>query len=74
LNRRFKSACDTTPWQYLQSLRIEQARKLLETTNTPLEKIVNAVGYEDMSSFTRLFKKMTGLSPSQYRSKFKRLG
>jgi transcriptional regulator GlxA family with amidase domain len=74
LNRRFKNACNTTPWQYLQSLRIEKARKLLETTNNQLEKIVNAVGYEDMSSFTRLFKKVTGLSPSQYRSKFKRLG
>lgn len=73
LLRRFKNACDITPWQYLQSLRIEHARKLLETTNMQLEKIVNAVGYEDMSSFTRLFKKITGLSPSQYRAKFKRL-
>lgn len=72
LIRRFKKACDVTPWQYLQSLRIEHARKLLETSNTPLESIVNAVGYEDLSSFTRLFKKYTGLSPSQYRGKFKR--
>ena len=70
--RRFKNACDTTPWQYLQSLRIEHARKLLETTSMSLEKLVYAVGYEDMSSFTRLFKKTTGLSPSQYRAKFNR--
>ena len=72
LMRRFKNACDTTPWQYLQSLRIEHARKLLETTSMSLEKLVYAVGYEDMSSFTRLFKKTTGLSPSQYRAKFNR--
>jgi YesN/AraC family two-component response regulator len=37
---------------------------------SPLESIVNSVGYEDLSSFTRLFKKNTGLSPSQYRAKF----
>ena len=73
LLRRFKSACDITPRQYLQNLRIEKARKLLETTNSSIEKIVAAVGYEDMSSFTRLFKKQTGLSPSQYRAKFNRV-
>ena len=72
LMRKFKSACDTTPLQYLQSLRIEHARKLLETTALPLENLINKVGYEDTSSFTRLFKKTTGLSPSQYRIKFKR--
>lgn len=73
LLRRFKHACDITPRQYLQNLRIEKARKLLETTNSSIEKIVSAVGYEDMSSFTRLFKKQTGLSPSQYRAKFNRM-
>ena len=72
LIRRFKNACDITPGQYLQSLRIEHARKLLETSSMPLEIVISAVGYEDLSSFTRLFKKTTGLSPSQYRAKFKR--
>ncbi len=72
LIRRFKNACDTTPGQYLQSLRIEHARKLLETSSMALESVISAVGYEDLSSFTRLFKKTTGLSPSQYRAKFKR--
>ncbi|MEC9024962.1 MAG: helix-turn-helix domain-containing protein, partial [Pseudomonadota bacterium] len=50
----------------------EHARKLLETSSMPLEIVISAVGYEDLSSFTRLFKKTTGLSPSQYRAKFKR--
>jgi transcriptional regulator GlxA family with amidase domain len=70
LIRRFKQACAITPIQYLQGLRLEQARKILETSMSPLESIVNSVGYEDLSSFTRLFKKNTGLSPSQYRAKF----
>ena len=70
--RRFKQACGVTPLQYLQSLRLEQARKFLETRPWSLEKIVNIIGYEDISSFTRLFKRHTGLAPSQYRSKFMR--
>ena len=70
LIRRFKQACAITPLQYLQGLRLEQARKILETSMASLESIVTSVGYEDLSSFTRLFKKKTGLSPSQYRAKF----
>jgi transcriptional regulator GlxA family with amidase domain len=70
--RRFKQATQKTPLAYLQSLRIESAKSLLETQNVPLEKVVQQIGYEDLSSFTRLFKKSTGLSPSQYRKKFRR--
>lgn len=72
LIRRFKQACQLTPLQFLQSIRLEHARKLLETSHAPLETVVNQIGYEDLSSFTRLFKKHTGLSPSQYRVKFLR--
>jgi transcriptional regulator GlxA family with amidase domain len=71
-NRRFKKATGQTPLQYLQSIRIEAAKKRLESQNSPLEKVINEVGYEDLSSFTRLFKNRTGLSPSQYRNKFRR--
>lgn len=70
--RRFKRATEQSPLQYLQSLRIEAAKKLLESQNKPAEQITNQVGYDDLSSFTRLFKQQTGLSPSQYRKKFKR--
>lgn len=70
--RRFKQATQKTPLEYLQSIRIEAAKSLLETQNLPLEKVVQQVGYEDLSSFTRLFKKSTSLSPSQYRKKFSR--
>ncbi|WP_273023540.1 helix-turn-helix domain-containing protein, partial [Rheinheimera sp.] len=46
------------------------AKRLLETTNLPVEQIVLQVGYEDMSSFRKLFLNYTELSPSQYRHKF----
>ena len=68
--RRFKQATNQTPLQYLQALRVEGAKKHLETGNMPMEQIVNQVGYEDLSSFTRLFKNHTGLSPVQYKKKF----
>lgn len=71
-SRRFKKATALNPLEYLQTLRIEAAKKHLETTQESLERIVNLVGYDDLSSFTRLFKKHTGLSPSQYTKKFKR--
>lgn len=70
LLRRFKAATEQTPFAYLQSIRVEAAKKKLETQNISLEAVTNAVGYEDLSSFTRLFKSITGLSPSQYRKKF----
>jgi transcriptional regulator GlxA family with amidase domain len=68
--RRFKQATQQSPLHYLQTLRIEAAKKLLEVSNDSLETVVNQVGYEDLSSFTRLFKQRTELSPSQYRKNF----
>lgn len=70
--RRFKRATDQTPFAYLQSIRVEAAKKHLESEAWSLEKITNEVGYDDLSSFTRLFKSIAGLSPSQYRKKFVR--
>lgn len=71
-NRRFKKATEQTPLEYLQNLRLEAAKKRLESSADSIERIVTQVGYDDLSSFTRLFKKHTGLSPSQYAKKFKR--
>ena len=65
--RRFKQACAMTPQQYIQSVRIERARKLLDSTTKPIESIVFEVGYSDLSSFIQLFKKWVGQSPHQYR-------
>ncbi len=71
--RRFKKATGETPLGYLQRVRIEAAKKRLETTREPMNTITWKIGYEDSSSFRRLFKKSTGLSPREYRDKFARV-
>ena len=71
LKRRFKAATGTTLIEYIQNLRIEEAKTLLETRKMPVDDISAAVSYEDVSFFRRLFKRLTGLTPSQYRRMFK---
>ncbi len=71
--RRFKKATGETPLGYLQRVRIEAAKKRLETTRDAMNTITWKIGYEDSSSFRRLFKKTTGLSPREYRDRFARV-
>lgn len=68
--RRFKKATGEPPMAYLQMMRIEDAKRHLETTEESVNEITWRVGYEDINSFRRLFKKHTGLSPKEYRNKF----
>lgn len=70
LKRRFKAATGITFIEYVQNLRIEEAKRLLETTGMNTEEIGPAVGYEDHSFFYRLFKRLTGLTPARYRRMF----
>ncbi|WP_020410571.1 GlxA family transcriptional regulator [Hahella ganghwensis] len=70
--RRFKDATDQTPSQYLQNLRIERAKHLLESSRESFERITLHVGYEDGNSFRRLFREKVGLPPGAYRKKFAR--
>ena len=70
LKRRFKTATGGSLIEYLQNLRVEQAKRLLETSGLPADEISAAVGYEDASFFRRLFKRGTGLTPGQYRRMF----
>ncbi|MDH5766951.1 MAG: helix-turn-helix domain-containing protein, partial [Gammaproteobacteria bacterium] len=56
--------------EYTQNLRIEEAKRLLEAGPMPVDDISITCGYEDASFFRRLFKRLTGLSPSQYRRLF----
>lgn len=69
-NRRFRRATGLTPINYVQHLRIEAAKRPLETSRTPVDEISAQVGYEDPSFFRRIFKRITGLTPSAYRRKF----
>jgi transcriptional regulator GlxA family with amidase domain len=70
LKRRFKAATGSTLIEYLQNLRIEEAKRLLEAGQMPVDDISIEVSYEDPSFFRRLFKRLTGLTPSQYRRMF----
>lgn len=70
LKRRFKQATGEPPLAYIQALRMEIAKYALETTDHQVEKVSNEAGYEDVRFFRQLFKRYTGLSPSEYRSKF----
>lgn len=65
--QNFKQYTQTTPAQYIQSLRITNAKLLLETTNYNVSEISNLVGYENPLYFSRFFKKQCGMSPVQFR-------
>jgi transcriptional regulator GlxA family with amidase domain len=70
LLRRWKRANGSTPVAYLQDLRIDLAKNLLETTDLGLDAIVDRIGYRDHASFRRLFRQKTTLSPREYRQRF----
>ena len=72
LKRRFKQATGDSPQIYLQRLRVETAKRKLETTLDTFEGITWQVGYENTNSFRRLFKENTGLTPREYRDRFSR--
>ncbi len=71
LKRRFKAATGTTLIDYLQNLRVEAAKRLLESTSDAIDDISSCCGYEDASFFRRVFKRRTGLGPAEYRRMFK---
>ena len=70
LIRRFKSATGESPLAYLQTVRIEVAKKMLEMSAQTIAEITQNVGYEDVSSFSKMFKRRVGLSPREYRGRF----
>lgn len=69
--RRFASATGITPIEYVQRLRIEDAKRRLERTEAPVDEISWRVGYEDAAFFRRLFKRITGMAPGAYRKRFR---
>ncbi len=68
--RRFKKATGNTPTFYLQRSRVEAAKQMLETGLQTFDEITYTVGYEDSSSFRKVFFKHTGLKPNEYKTKF----
>ncbi|TNJ61593.1 AraC family transcriptional regulator [Paenibacillus hemerocallicola] len=66
-SRTFQSAYGTSPSKYLQSLKMSAARKMLGQTSCTLTEIALSVGYPDLFSFSRAFKKLNGISPGEFR-------
>jgi transcriptional regulator GlxA family with amidase domain len=68
--RRFQQATGMSPLDYVHTLRLEEAKQLLETTALPVEAVAGEVGYQDASFFGRLFRRKVALTPAQYRRRF----
>ena len=69
-DRRFIRATGNTPVEYSQRVKIESAKKAFETTRKPINEVMYEVGYSDVKAFREVFRKITGMSPLAYRSKY----
>lgn len=69
-DRRFKKATGNSPLEYMQRLKVEAAKKRLETSRKTINEVMYEVGYSDVKAFREVFKKITGLSPIEYRGKY----
>lgn len=70
--RRFKKATFNTPIEYIQRLRVEAAKKQLESSTMNVNQVMYKSGYKDTKAFRTVFKKYTGLTPLEYRGKYNR--
>lgn len=71
LERRFKKATHNTITTYIQRVKVEAAKRSLETTRENVNEVMYGIGYSDEKSFRNTFKKITGISPIQYRNKYR---
>jgi transcriptional regulator GlxA family with amidase domain len=70
LERRFKKATSNTVSEYIQRVKIEAAKIRLESSRENVNEVMYQVGYTDTKAFRNTFKRITGLSPVQYRQKY----
>jgi transcriptional regulator GlxA family with amidase domain len=73
-DRRFIKATGNTPLEYLQRVKIESAKKAFESTRKTISEVMYEVGYADTKAFREIFRKITGLSPLEYKSKYNKEG
>lgn len=73
LERRFKKATSNTVSEYIQRVKIEAAKKSLENSRKNINEIMYTVGYNDTKAFRTIFKKITGLSPIEYKNKYNKV-
>jgi len=69
-DRRFIKATGNTPVEYLQRVKIESAKKALETSRKTINEVMYEVGYADVKAFREVFRKVTGMSPLEYRRRY----
>jgi transcriptional regulator GlxA family with amidase domain len=69
-DRRFIKATGNTPVEYLQRVKIESAKKALETSRKTINEVMYDVGYSDVKAFREVFRKVTGMSPLEYRRSY----
>jgi transcriptional regulator GlxA family with amidase domain len=68
--RRFKKATNNVPIEYIQKVKMEAAKKSFESTRKNVNEVMYDVGYSDLKAFRNVFRKITGLSPLEYRNKY----
>jgi transcriptional regulator GlxA family with amidase domain len=71
--RRFKSATSLSPIEFIQRIKIEAAKKALEAGETNIAAVTYGVGYNDLRTFRMVFKRITGLTPVEYRNKYNKM-
>jgi transcriptional regulator GlxA family with amidase domain len=69
-DRRFIKATGNTPVEYVQRVKIESAKKAFETTRKTINEVMYEVGYSDPKAFREVFRKISGMSPSEYRHRY----
>lgn len=71
--RRFKNATSLNPIEFIQRMKVEAAKKALEVGKADIASVTYGVGYSDLKTFRTVFKKVTGLTPIEYRNKYNRV-
>ena len=72
--RRFKKATNNSVIEYIQRIKIEAAKRTLEMSRKNITEVMFNVGYSDTKAFRTVFKKITGLTPIEYRNKYNKQG
>ncbi|HMG15245.1 MAG TPA: AraC family transcriptional regulator, partial [Saprospiraceae bacterium] len=73
-NRRFIKATGNTPLEYAQRVKIESAKKALESSRKTINEVMYEVGYSDVKAFREVFRRITGMSPLEYRGRYNKEG
>jgi transcriptional regulator GlxA family with amidase domain len=71
-DRRFINTTGNTPVEYSQRVKIEAAKKAFESSRKTISEVMHDVGYSDVKAFREVFRKITGMSPLEYRSRYNR--